>query len=522
MFSNLIKRESDNMKKGKTISIYGDRLTFQQFAEVVFKKAPIELSDCAIEQMEASQKYVSKLLGEGKAVYGISTGFGKLCDVLIAPEEVHDLQHNLIKSHACGVGDPLPESVVRGMMLLRINALAKGFSGIRPSIVQMLTSLLNHEVHPIIPSQGSLGASGDLAPLSHMCLPLLGLGEVIHRGNRVPAKEALKKLGLEPIRLEAKEGLALINGTQMMCSIGALAVIAAENLLKAADIIAAMTVEALEGIPHAFHPLIQQVRGHYGQMVTAKNMQALLAESKRTTQPGEKRVQDAYSLRCIPQVHGASKDAYHYVAKAVEQEMNAATDNPLIFACEQEVISGGNFHGQPLALATDFLAIALAEIANISERRTERLVNPQLSGLPPFLSSKSGLHSGYMIMQYVAASLVSENKTLAHPASVDSIPSSANQEDHVSMGSISARKCLKIIENVTNVLAIEYLCAAQALEFSNKPCGKGTRIAYELLRNHVPPLHDDREGHVEINIAGRLIESGSLVASVAEKLDIQI
>ncbi|MBH8596777.1 MULTISPECIES: histidine ammonia-lyase [unclassified Thermoactinomyces] len=510
------------MTKKPAIFIYGDRLTFQQFAEVVFNKAPVELSDCAIERMEASQKYVAKLLSDERAVYGISTGFGKLCDVLIAPEEVHNLQHNLLKSHACGVGEPLPEEVVRGTMLLRINALAKGFSGIRPSVVQMLISLLNHEVHPVIPSQGSLGASGDLAPLSHMCLPLIGLGDVIHDGHRIPAKEALARLGMKPIRLEAKEGLALINGTQMMCSIGALAVLYAENLLKAADIIAAMTVEALEGIPDAFHPLIQQVRGHYGQIVTAKNMLALLAESGRTTRPGEKRVQDAYSLRCIPQVHGASKDAYHYAAKTIVQEMNAATDNPLIFASEGEVISGGNFHGQPLALTTDFLAIALAEIANISERRTERLVNPQLSGLPPFLSARSGLHSGYMIMQYVAASLVSENKTLAHPASVDSIPSSANQEDHVSMGSISARKCLKIIENVTNVLAIEYLCAAQALEFSSKSCGRGTLIARELLRRHVPPLDDDREGHAEINIAAHLIKSGSLVKAVAERLDLQI
>jgi histidine ammonia-lyase len=520
--SNIIKGESDKMAANQTVKIKGDELNFSQFSSVVFEKTPVALDDEAIKRMQASRDFVERLIQNRETVYGITTGFGQLCNRFIDPGQASRLQHHLIQSHACGTGEPLPEPVVRGMMLLRINALAKGYSGIRPSTVQALVTLLNREVYPVIPSQGSLGASGDLVPLAHMCLPLLGRGEVMHQGKRKPASDVLKEIGLTPLKLEAKEGLAFINGTQMMCSLGALAVMEAKKLLLAADIIACMTLEALEGIPHAFHPRLQQVRGQSGQMVTADNLRKLLQGSECISKPGGKRVQDAYSLRCIPQVHGASKDAFHYVEEIVLREMNAATDNPLLFADEEEVVSGGNFHGQPLALALDFLTMAMAEIANISERRTERLVNPQLSGLPPFLVPNGGLNSGYMIFQYVAASLVSENKTLSHPASVDSIPSSGNQEDHVSMGAISARKCRQVIENTRKVLAIEYLCAAQALEFQSKKPGRSTRLAYDLLRQSVPPLEEDREGYREIEWADHLIQSGQLTSLIQSRIGLKV
>lgn len=503
---------------GNIVEIDGNTLTITQFSEVVFEKKKVKLAPSSLAQMEQSRLFVENLVSEGKTVYGITTGFGKFSDQFIDPIRSEELQLNLIKSHACGVGEPLSESIVRGMMLLRINALAKGYSGVLPDTVQALVHLLNHQVHPIIPSQGSLGASGDLAPLSHMCLPLLGLGEVIHHGIKKSSVDALREIGQSPIQLQAKEGLALINGTQMMCSILAICILATENLLATADIISALTFEALQGISAAFHPLIHHARGHQGQIHTAENLLNLLKGSKNCTLPGEVRVQDAYSLRCIPQVHGASKDTYDYVKKVVETEMNAATDNPLILTEIDEAISGGNFHGQPLAFGGDFLAIAMSEIASISERRTERLVNPHLSGLPAFLTNNGGLHSGYMILQYVAAALVSENKALSHPASVDSIPSSANQEDHVSMGSISTRKCLQVIQNTSKVLAIEYICAAQALEFSEKSCGIGTQIAYDLLRQHLPPLESDREGYVDIEIASKIIESGELTKAVRKKM----
>lgn len=510
------------MKKFSKIEVDGHSLTLDQFNAVVYEHVPVELSIKARQQMEASRAFVDQLLVEQKRVYGVTTGFGKLCDIPISQHEADELQHHLLKSHACGVGDPLPEDVVRGMMLLRINALSKGYSGIRPLVVDRLITLLNKGITPVVPSQGSLGASGDLAPLSHMCLPLIGLGEVMMNGKRQPAKVILEELKLPPLQLSAKEGLALINGTQMMTSIGAVSLLRMRNLLKAADIIGTMTLEALEGIPHAFHPLLQEVRGHLGQILTANNLRRLLQQSERVTSPGERRVQDAYSLRCIPQVHGASKDAFRYVKQVILTEMNAATDNPLIFPEQEEVISGGNFHGQPIAIAMDFLSMAVAELANISERRTERLVNPQLSGLPAFLTRHSGLHSGYMILQYVAAALVSENKTLAHPACVDSIPSSGNQEDHVSMGSISARKCLQIIENTTKTLAIEYLCAAQALDLKPGKSGKGTQIAYQLLREHVPTLDTDREHNPDMEIATQLIQSGQLVQCIDAQIKLEV
>jgi histidine ammonia-lyase len=504
----------------RMIELDGEHLTLEMFAEIVLHRAPVTLSDEAIQRMCLSREMVDRLIGENRTVYGITTGFGKLCDTVIAPEQSELLQLNLIRSHACGVGEPLSEEAVRGMMLLRANALAKGYSGVRPDVVKCLIEWLNLGLHPVVPAQGSLGASGDLTPLAHMILPLLGYGEVWVNGKREPAEAVWRTQGRSPLRLAAKEGLALINGTQMMTSLLALGLLRAKQLLLAADIVGAMTVEALRGIPHAFHPLLHEVRGQIGQITTAANLRALLTDSTQVTQPDEIRVQDAYSLRCMPQVHGASKDAYHYVEGVVSRELNAATDNPLLFPKTGEAVSGGNFHGQPLALAADFLAIAMAELANISERRTERMVNPQLSGLPAFLTSQSGLHSGYMILQYVAASLVSENKGLCHPASVDSIPSSANQEDHVSMGATAARKLHQILDNVTRVLAVEYVCAGQALEFAKHRLGKGTQAAYRLLREHIPPLVEDREGHRDIETAARLIGDGRLAEEVGKTVTI--
>ncbi|MCS1350737.1 histidine ammonia-lyase [Mechercharimyces sp. CAU 1602] len=507
----------------KPIILDGHSLTLSQFEQVVYRYAPVQLAPTAIKKMQQSRNEVEQLVQEGKTVYGITTGFGKFSDVVIDQHQSNELQLNLIRSHACGVGKPLSIPAVRGIMLLRANALAKGFSGVRPEVVHFLLSLLALKIHPVIPEQGSLGASGDLAPLAHMTLPLLGLGEVYYENERISGGEALQRAGLTPLRLEAKEGLALINGTQMMTSLTALALLHAQNLLLSADIIASLTVEALSGIPHAYHPLLHHARGQLGQITTAKNMLLLLTDSGHTTEPGERRVQDAYSLRCIPQVHGASKDTYQYVEQILNRELNAATDNPLIFSDEGEIISGGNFHGQPIALAADFLSIALAEIGNISERRTERLVNPSLSDLPAFLTKNGGLHSGYMILQYVAAALVSENKTLCHPASVDSIPSSANQEDHVSMGSIGSRKLLQVVDNLYSILAVEYVCAAQALEFHpSLQLGAGGQSAYDLLREQVSPLTADREGHQDIEAAANVLRQGSLVKKVLPHHPLQL
>lgn len=419
-------------------------------------------------------------------------------------------------SHACGMGEPYPVEVVRAMMALRINALVKGYSGIREETLLLLMEMCNRGVHPIIPQQGSLGASGDLAPLAHMVLVMLGKGEAEVNGQRLSGKEALRAAGLSPIRLHAKEGIALINGTQAMTALLCLSLHEARIVMESAEVIAAMTVEALHGIPKAYDPQLHAVRPHPGQQESARRLLLHLQGSQRTTEPGELRVQDAYSLRCIPQVHGATRDTLEYVWKTVERECNSVTDNPILFPDTGDVISGGNFHGQPMALAADFLAIAIAELANISERRTERLVNPQLSGLPGFLTENGGLHSGFMITQYVAASIVSENKVLCHPASVDSIPSSANQEDHVSMGTTAARKLRTIVANTAKVLAIEYLAAAQALEFGTGKLGQGTARAYEHIRTNIPRLHQDREMHPDMVMAERLIKRGKLAWIIDE------
>ncbi|ASV66515.1 histidine ammonia-lyase [Cytobacillus kochii] len=475
------------------IELTGEHLTIEQVKAVVFHGEEVNIARMSIENVERSHMAVKRIVAEGKTVYGITTGFGKFSDVHIDRKHVEELQIHLIRSHACGVGEEFSEEVSRAMLLLRANALIKGHSGVRLALINRLLTYLNQRIHPVVPQQGSLGASGDLAPLSHLALTLVGEGEVFFNGQKQKSAEVLQACDLTPLTLEAKEGLALINGTQAMTAQGVIAYIEAENLAFESEKIAAISVEALNGIIDAFDHKVHEARGYTEQIATAKRMRSYLSGSKLTTVQGEMRVQDAYSIRCIPQVHGATWQALNYVKEKLEIEMNAATDNPLIFDDGEKVISGGNFHGQPIALAMDFLKIAVAELANISERRIERLVNPQLNQLPAFLSPEPGLQSGAMIMQYCAASLVSENKTLAHPASVDSIPSSANQEDHVSMGTIGARHAYQIIKNVNKVIAIELICAMQAVEFKGiDKMANHTRSLYEQGRTIVPTINQDR------------------------------
>lgn len=498
-------------KQTTCIKLDGNQLRIEEVVSIARNATPIELTAEALENVRRSRAMVEKMVEEKKVVYGITTGFGKFSDVMIQGEDASKLQENLIMSHACGMGDPYSVDVVRAMMALRINALAKGFSGIREETLLHLVEMCNRGVHPVIPQQGSLGASGDLAPLAHMVLVMLGKGQATVNGRLLSGADALREVGLSPIPLHAKEGLALINGTQAMTAQLALALHDSRVVLESAEVIASMTIEALRGIPKAFDPQLHLVRPHPGQQESAKRLLQHLEGSKRTSEQGELRVQDPYSLRCIPQVHGATRDTLEYVWTTVSRECNSVTDNPVLFTETGDVISGGNFHGQPMAFAADFLAIAIAELANISERRTERLVNPQLSGLPGFLTENGGLHSGFMITQYVAASIVSENKVLCHPASVDSIPSSANQEDHVSMGTTAARKLRTVVANTTKVLAIEYLAAAQAIEFGTGELGTGTARAYEQLRNVISRLHEDREMHPDLVAAEELVHNGTLV-----------
>lgn len=505
------------------VILNGEDLTIQEVVQVARYHYAVELDEAAQQHAKKSRDMVDQYVEEGKVVYGITTGFGKFSDVVISQQDTKRLQRNLIISHACGVGEPLDEEIARGIMLLRANALMKGYSGARLSTIQTLVDMLNKGVSPVIFEKGSLGASGDLAPLSHMVLVMIGEGEAFYKGRRIPGREAMNQAGIDVIELVAKEGLALINGTQVMTAIGAIAAYDAENLLKAADIVAALTVEGLRGITDAYHPRVHELRPQTGQIKTAKNMLKLLEGSKLVTHQGELRVQDAYTLRCIPQIHGASKDALSYVKNVIQIEINSVTDNPILLPEEGLVISGGNFHGQPVALAMDFLGIAVAEIANVSERRIERLVNYQLNDLPAFLTRKGGLNSGFMIAQYSAAALVSENKVLAHPASVDSIPSSANQEDHVSMGTIGARKARSILYNAVKVLGIEYLAAGQAVYLRNKlELGVGTAKAYELLREQVEPLEEDKIMYIDINLASGIIESGRLVEAVTERTTLEL
>ncbi|KGX85143.1 histidine ammonia-lyase [Pontibacillus litoralis] len=475
------------------VTLTGEHLTIHKIKQICYDNQPVEISDYVRERIQNSRQAVESIVRNGRTIYGINTGFGKFGDVKIAEEDVNTLQLHLIRSHACGVGDAFDPVVVKAMMVLRLNALIKGYSGIRVNIAEQLVTLINRNIIPIIPQQGSLGASGDLAPLSHLALVLIGEGNVYYHNKPHPTEEIFHLEKIKPVQLQAKEGLALINGTQAMTAQGIINYIEAEQLSYQAEWMAALSIEGLQGIIDAFHPAIHEVRGYVQQCNVAARVKHLLQDSQLTTHQGEKRVQDAYSIRCIPQVHGATWQTLDYVKEKLEIEANAATDNPLIFDEGKTIISGGNFHGQPIALAMDFMKIAVAELANISERRIERLVNPQLNDLPPFLSAKPGLQSGAMIMQYTAASLVSENKSLAHPASIDSIPSSANQEDHVSMGTIGARVAYTIIQNVRRVLAIELICAMQATEYrgTNKMSTK-TKKLYEQGRAIVPSIMEDR------------------------------
>ncbi len=496
------------------IIISGKNLTVEEVI-ALSQGVRAEVAASAYGEMAKSRALVDEVVKSGKAVYGITTGFGKFSEVSISQKNSETLQKNLIMSHACGVGEPLGKREVKAMMALRLNALAVGYSGVSKDTFDKLLALLNSDVTPYVPQKGSLGASGDLVPLAHMALTLIGLGDAYYKDKLMSAKKALKLANLTPAVLTSKEGLALINGTQAMCALACFVVNEGANYNKCADIISCLTVEALGGITDAYDERIHAIRNQKGQIDTAANLRKILQGSQRTTKQGQTHVQDAYTLRCIPQIHGPSKDALGYVAQVVEKEINAVTDNPIIFADTKEAFSGGNFHGQCLALALDFSAIALSELANVSERRIERLVNPQLSNLPAFLVKKGGLNSGMMIVQYTAASLVNENKVLSHPASVDSITSSANQEDHVSMGMTAARKARVICSNVANVLAIELLCACQAIDLSkDKPLAKATSAAYDLVRKNVSFMDKDRYIAPDIEKCAALIISGKLLSEV--------
>lgn len=501
-----------------TVKIDGESLAIEDVVKVSRKGEKIEISEDCIKGIERSRSIVEETLKSDEDVYGINTGFGELANVKIERDKTEQLQKNLVLSHASGVGEPLDEEIVRGVMLLRANTLAKGYSGARLKVIQRLVDMLNKKVHPVIPCKGSVGASGDLAPLAHMSLVLIGEGKAVYDGEELKGKEAMKNAGLETVELKAKEGLALLNGTQVMTSIGALAVHDAELLLKSAQIASAMSLESLMGTDAVFDKRIHDARPHQGQIACASNLRKLTKDSDIIRSHKDcDRVQDPYTLRCMPQVYGAARDAINYVRKIIDIEMNSANDNPLIFE-NGDVISGGNFHGQPVALAMDFLGSAIAEIGDISERTTDKLMYEEESGLPPFLTKDSGLNSGFMIAQYTAASLVSENKVLAHPASVDSIPTSAGQEDHVSMGLTAARQTRDILNNVEHVVAIEVLAAAQGLEFQDIEPGKGVKAAYDFIRNYVEPLEQDRPLHEDILVCRELMHEGKIIEAVEDEI----
>ncbi len=495
-----------------TLYLDGETLTIEDIKSFLQQQSKIEIIDDALERVKKSRAVVERIIENEETVYGITTGFGLFSDVRIDPTQYNELQVNLIRSHACGLGEPFSKEVALVMMILRLNTLLKGHSGATLELVRQLQFFINERIIPIIPQQGSLGASGDLAPLSHLALALIGEGKVLYRGEEKDSDDVLRELNRQPLNLQAKEGLALINGTQAMTAQGVISYIEAEDLGYQSEWIAALTHQSLNGIIDAYRHDVHSVRNFQEQINVAARMRDWLEGSTLTTRQAEIRVQDAYTLRCIPQIHGASFQVFNYVKQQLEFEMNAANDNPLIFeeANETFVISGGNFHGQPIAFALelDHLKLGVSELANVSERRLERLVNPQLNGdLPAFLSPEPGLQSGAMIMQYAAASLVSENKTLAHPASVDSITSSANQEDHVSMGTTAARHGYQIIENARRVLAIECVIALQAAELKGvEGLSPKTRRKYEEFRSIVPSITHDRQFHKDIEAVAQYLK----------------
>ena len=505
------------MARTGVIAVTGEDLTVDHVWAVAREGVPASLADGAVERMRAAREIVERAAADPARTYGVNTGFGRLVTKTIPRELADELQVRLLRSHACGVGEPYPDEIVRAALLLRANALATGSSGTRVEVAELLVECLNRGVLPRVPSRGSVGASGDLAPLAHLALPLIGEGDAWVEGELLGGVDALARVGLEPIRLHAKEGLALINGTQFMAAFAALGVVRARRLARAADIACALSLEALQGSRQSFRPEIQALRPLRGQAAAAENVLALL-EGSRVVESHRwcDRVQDAYSLRCAPQVHGACRDLLRYVEETAAVELNAGTDNPVVLLESGEIVSNGNFHGQSLAFALDALAMAVSELASISERRTERLVNPSLSGgLPAFLAADGGLNSGFMIPQYVAASLVSENKALSHPASVDSIPTSAGQEDHVSMGNASGLKAWQVLANSERALAIELLAAAQAVEFlAPLALGRGSEAARGFIRTLSPRLTQDRPLSAEIEAVAAAIRDGALLGAV--------
>jgi histidine ammonia-lyase len=493
--------------------INGNNLTLEELSDVAYRFKKVELSEDCIERVIKCRNFVEKIIRENRTVYGLTTGFGKFSNIRISSDKLETLQENLILSHATGIGNNLSIPETRAILLLRINVLAKGHSGICLETLQTLIAMLNQRIHPCIPEKGSVGASGDLAPLSHLALVLLGKGKAELNGEILPGNIALERCGIKPVILKAKEGLALNNGTQVMTGIAALTLLQAELLCKQADICAALSVDSLLATPSAFDPLLHQLRPYSGQLISAKNLTNLLQNSNlRNSHQNCENVQDVYSLRCSPQVHGAVREALRFVRSILETELNSATDNPLIFPDVEKVISGGNFHGEPVAFAADILGFTVSELANISERRIEQLLNPALNrGLSPFLAHQPGLDSGFMIAQLTAAALVSENKVLAHPASVDSIPTSANQEDHVSMGTIGAVKARTMIENTSYVLAIELMCAVQALDTRLEKTSPVLESIKKRIRCDVPVLEKDRYINDDIHAIQLMVKSGLLV-----------
>jgi histidine ammonia-lyase len=524
---------SSDPASAEVIFLDGETLTLEDIIAVARNFQRVELAPQAIEKMHRSRKLVEQWVAKEEIIYGITTGFGSLQNEIIPPEHVEQLQENILLSHSAGIGEALPEEMVRAMMLLRGNALAKGYSGIRVEVVERLLEMLNKRVHPIVPSKGSVGSSGDLAPLSHMALVLIGRGEAIYDNVQLNGAEALSRAGIQTVALKAKEGLALTNGTQFMTGIGALTLADAENLAKIADIAGAMSLESMSGRSSAFNPALHKLRPYAGQINCAGNISAMIAGSQlidrdramiRRNHAGDDykdtKLQDAYSLRCMPQVHGASREAMTFVRQVIQTEINSATDNPLILPELSQSFSAGHFHGQPVALAMDFLCLAISELGSISERRIARLMNKDENfGLPAHLIEQSGLNTGMMIAQYTAAALASENKVLIHPASGDSIPTSSNQEDHNSMGSIAARQAKQVLENVESIIAIELLCSAQALGLRVRQGGNpgtGTAAAYNFIRQHIGQRKSDRDGeiHLDIQVAIRLLRSGELLREV--------
>ncbi len=488
-------------------------ITIEDVVRVARQGTKVTLSQSALRKVARSRTILESVVKSGKIVYGVNTGFGKLAEIRIPPSKAAKLQENLIRSHASGVGEPFPEDVVRAAIFLRLVTFLTGYCGVTVKLVDMVAKMLNQHIVPIVPEKGSLGASGDLAPSAHIALVMIGRGEAMVDSSKLDGAQALRRKGLNPIRLKPKEGISLINGTQVMTAIGALVLHDSLLLLKTADIAAAMTLEALEGSLEPFDEQIQKLRPYDGQLIVAQNISRIVAGSGLVK--STKDLQDPFSLRCVPQVHGAIRECVSFSKRIVETEINSVTDNPIVVPEKNQVLSGGNFHGQPVSMAMDLLALSMCQSSVISGSRIERLLNPMLSGLPAFLSENSGLHSGLMITQYVAQSLISENRVLSHPASIDHASVSAGQEDHASMGTIAARKAKQILDNAINVIAIELLAAAQALEF-RKPTrqGKGTAAAYQIIRESVSPLHGDRELHRDVQSLVKLLKSGALVQKV--------